>query len=137
MASTFPSPFLAAVAQPRQKGFAESILDDLTNISTKQALALPLTIPAHAAAGAIEGLTFGLLSPTDELEEFLGEYAPPAPIQTASEIAGTIGGTAGWTARHRRRTLRSTDRCPAGLAPASTDPGAHRRDRPEDTGTGR
>jgi hypothetical protein len=89
----FSSPFLEAVARPRKKGFAEQILDDITNISAKQALALPLTLPATAGAGAIEGLSFGLLSPTDELETFLGEYAPPKPLQTAAEIAGTIGGS--------------------------------------------
>ena len=87
------SPFLAAVARPREKGFAEQVLDDLANISGKQALALPLTLPLHAGAGALEGLSFGLLSPTDELEQMLGQYAPPAPLQSAAEIAGTIGGS--------------------------------------------
>ena len=90
---TLNSPFLQAVGRPRQKGFAEQILDDITNMSTGQALALPLTLPATAGAGAIEGLSFGLLNPTDELETFLGDYAPPKPLQTAAEIAGVIGGS--------------------------------------------
>ncbi|MGH8895800.1 MAG: hypothetical protein ACRDZ4_01960, partial [Egibacteraceae bacterium] len=93
MAYEFQSPFLSAVAKPRQKGLGEQILDDLAGITAKQAVALPVTLPLQAGAGAIEGLSFGLLSPTDELEQFLGEYAPPKPLQTAAEIAGTIGGS--------------------------------------------
>lgn len=90
-----PSSFVQGVfgAAPRPRSFAERTLDELTELTPRQLIGLPLTAPLLALGGAVRGVSFGLLDPTDEIVDGLGEFAPPQGVQSALEIAGEIGGS--------------------------------------------
>jgi len=92
---SFSSPFTESVFSlpPRPRSFAERTLDELTSMSGQQLLGLPLTAPITALGGAVRGVSFGLLDPTQEIAEGLGDFAPPQIARSALEIAGEIGGS--------------------------------------------
>jgi hypothetical protein len=92
---SFSSPFVESVFSlpPRPRSFAERTLDELTSMSGQQLLGLPLTAPITALGGAVRGVSFGLLDPTQEIAEGLGDFAPPQIARSALEIAGEIGGS--------------------------------------------
>lgn len=89
------SPVQASVLSraPRQKGYGERLLDELSGLTALQGLSLPLTGPLTALGGGMRGLSFGLLDPTQEIQGMLGEAAPPEELRGALEIAGEIGGS--------------------------------------------
>lgn len=89
------SPFLESVytKAPKAPSYGDRLLDDLSNLSVLQGISLPLTAPLTAGGGAVRGLSFGLLDPTQEIEGMLGDAAPPESVADALEIAGEIGGS--------------------------------------------
>ena len=88
-----PSPFVESPFQQRRKGFGERLVDEFSDLSIKQALGAPLTVPLQLGTGALKGLSFGLLDFNEELKEGLGEFALPDSATAATEIAGEIGGS--------------------------------------------
>lgn len=85
--------WLTGPVKPRQKGWGEGLLDEIQDLSVKQALGLPLSAPLTFGAGALSGLTFGMADLKGALHEELGDYALPDKITTSLEIAGNIGGS--------------------------------------------
>ena len=77
----------------RQPNFVDQIVQDLSDISAKQALALPLTGTLGLSAGIIKGATFGLVDLDDPLQDILGDLAPPETLSNAISVAGEIGGS--------------------------------------------
>lgn len=89
----FNSPFVTSSFSTRKKGFGERFVDEISDLTLKQTLGLPLSVPLTLGAGAVKGVSFGLLDPTDDVAEGLGEFALPETATTALDIAGQIGGS--------------------------------------------
>ena len=77
----------------RQPNFVDKIVQDLSDLSTKQALALPFTGTLGLASGIVKGATFGLVDLDDPLQDILGDLAPPETLSNAISVAGEIGGS--------------------------------------------
>ena len=91
--SPFPNSFVNAPFVERKKGFGERLVDDISNLSLKQTLGLPLSAPLQGGLGALKGASFGLLDFTDEAQDALGDFGLPDTVSSSLEIAGEIGGS--------------------------------------------
>jgi hypothetical protein len=93
LSSPIPSPFLESRFVQREKGFGERLVDDLSDLTAKQTLGLPASVPLQLGAGALKGLSFGLADFTEDTGEALGEFALPETATSALDVAGEIGGS--------------------------------------------
>ncbi len=89
----FPNAFVDAPFGEREKGFGEKLVDDISNMSLKQTLGMPLSVPLQAGLGGLKGATFGLLDFTDDAQDALGDFGLPDTVASTLNIAGEIGGS--------------------------------------------
>lgn len=93
----FPFPNTAVntpfVFSEREKGFGERFGEDLANMTWKQGIGLPFSVPLQGGMGALKGASFGLLNFTDDAQDALGDFGLPDTVSSALHIAGEIGGS--------------------------------------------
>lgn len=89
----FPNAFVNSPFIEREKGFGEKFIDDIANMSLKQTLGMPLTVPLQGGLGALKGASFGLLDFTDDAQDALGDFGLPDTVTSSLNIAGEIGGS--------------------------------------------
>ncbi|KKK83385.1 hypothetical protein LCGC14_2793910, partial [marine sediment metagenome] len=89
----FPNTFVNSPFIEREKGFGEKFVDDIANMSLKQTLGMPLSVPLQGGLGALKGASFGLLDFTDDAQDALGDFGLPDTVTSSLNIAGEIGGS--------------------------------------------
>ncbi len=89
-----PNSFLSGPFRPTpEPGFVERLGQDLSSPTLKQTLGRPVSGSLQFGAGAIKGLSFGLLDPGEGLQESLDEFGLPDTLASSLDIAGEIGGS--------------------------------------------